>query len=269
MKPHAFDYERGQSVNRVCEQLANGSSRLIAGGQSLGPMLTLRLAQPEALLDVATLPELRGYQLLDDGLVIGAAITHAEIEDGLLPDACNGILPRIAQNIAYRAVRSKGTIGGSLAHADPAADWASSLCALGAQVILQRHDNGDARYRRMRLTDFLRGAFQTALMPDELLLAVYLPRVPPESRFGYFKLCRKTGELAHAIGVIYVDAATGIQRAVLGALAGNPITLEGEDALSSEAWGRALDKYSPDMDSGERAMRLNVLQRALDRSNQQ
>ncbi|MFL1406639.1 FAD binding domain-containing protein [Marinobacter sp. M1N3S26] len=269
MKPHAFAYERGDDLHQVGTRLENPDIRVIAGGQSLGPMLNLRLAQPESLLDIASLPELKGYQQLEDGLMIGAATTHAEIEDGLLPDTCNGILPRIARGIAYRAVRSRGTIGGSLAHADPAADWATSLCALEAQVILQQHQGGRAQLRRLYLRDFLRGAFQTMLAPGELILAVFVPTVPPSARFGYFKMCRKTGELAHAIGAVYSVPATATKRVVFGALAGAPLTLEGDDALVPERWRQALAQRAPDTEPADLEIRIHVMQRALDRSNQQ
>lgn len=266
MKAHAFDYQSARSLSQACASLGNGETRLISGGQSLGPMLNLRLAQPTALIDVSSLAALRGYQETAEGIIIGAAVTHAEIEDGLLPDTSAGILPRIAAGIAYRSVRNRGTIGGSLAHADPAADWASSLSALNSQVILQRSDGGEASLRRMALGDFLRGAFQTALLADELLLAVFVPRVPSGSRFGYYKFCRKSGELAHAIGAVYTDSGIDAPRAVIGATPGCPIIITGADAYAPNRWAEALDRAAPGLDSIDRAVHLRVLQRALERS---
>lgn len=259
MKPHAFAYERPVDVAEVCQYLQQGEdARPLAGGQSLGPMLNLRLAQPETLLDVSSLPMLRSFDEQADGLMIGAAVTHAEIEDGLLPDTTRGILPRIASGIAYRAVRSRGTIGGSLAHADPAADWLSSLCALGAEVMLE---SAESR-RRLRLGDFILGAFHTALQPGELLTAVWVPRVVAGSRFGYFKLCRKTGELAHAIGAVYEAGDTGAERLVMGATQGRPVILEGDDAADPERWLARLEQQASGLDTLDRNQHIEALKRA-------
>ena len=107
---------------------------VIAGGQSLMPMLNLRLVRPTKLIDLRNLGDLRQVQDDGDALIYGAGITHAMIEDGRVPDATPGWLSSIAGDIAYRAVRNRGTIGGSLAHADPAADWLSALTALGGEV---------------------------------------------------------------------------------------------------------------------------------------
>ena len=140
MKPVDFTYNRPSNLADAFELLQQdgdgGASMVIAGGQSLMPMLNLRLVRPTALVDLRHLDELR--QLRDDGdsLIYGAGITHAMIEDGFVPDATPGWLSSIAGAIAYRAVRNRGTIGGSLAHADPAADWLSALTALGGEVQL-------------------------------------------------------------------------------------------------------------------------------------
>ena len=138
MKPVRFDYVRARSAAHAVECLgaAAGFAKAIAGGQSLGPMLNLRLVEPDLLVDVRTCADLRGCRDDGDGdaIVYGAAVTHAEIEDGAVP-----ALPRMAgaaaRRIAYRAVRNRGTIGGSIAHADPARNWLVVLLALGAEVI--------------------------------------------------------------------------------------------------------------------------------------
>src|ERR1700674_1329194 len=121
MKPVAFSYERPASIDAALELLSETAvfCKILAGGQSLGPMLNLRLAQPDLLIDVTSISELVDVADGRDHLDIGACVTHADIEDGRLPDASNGLLPHVAGTIAYRAVRNRGTIGGSLAHADP------------------------------------------------------------------------------------------------------------------------------------------------------
>ena len=110
---------------------------MLAGGQSLGPMLNLRLAQPRLLVQVDRLPELAGVAADADAVTIGACVTHAAIADGRVPDIGGNVLARVADDIAYRAVRNRGTIGGSLCHADPAADWVTVLTALDAIAVLQ------------------------------------------------------------------------------------------------------------------------------------
>ncbi|WP_110648762.1 FAD binding domain-containing protein [Salinicola peritrichatus] len=262
MKACAFDYRRPTQLGEVREWSASDDVRLIAGGQSLGPMLNLRLAQPETLVDISALSPLRGFDEQADGLMIGSAITHAEIEDGLLPDVTRGILPRIARGIAYRAVRSRGTIGGSIAHGDPAADWIASLAALGGEVVL--YDG--RRYRRLRIADFVLGAFQTAITPGELITAVWVPRVPAASRFGYFKLCRKAGELAHAIGVTWRHGESGEARYVIAATQGRPIVLEHDVADDRDHWMASLERQAPGLDALERQLHIDALERALTKS---
>ena len=122
---------------------------MLAGGQTLGPMLNLRLAQPALLVDITRIPELAAVHEDGDAVTIGATVTHAAIEDGRVPDPTGGFLARVARGIAYRAVRTRGTIGGSLAHADPAADWLSCLTALGAEVVIAGA-GGSAPRRRWR-----------------------------------------------------------------------------------------------------------------------
>ncbi|GAA3955478.1 FAD binding domain-containing protein [Allohahella marinimesophila] len=273
MKAHAFDYQIASTVESACAAL-QGDVRLVAGAQSLGPMLNLRLARPDMLLDISRLPALRTFQATAEGLIIGAAITTAEIEDGLLPDTTNGILPRIASGIAYRSVRNRGTIGGSIAHADPSADWCTTLSVLNAEVILQSRSSPAGfmskerpSRRRMPVNAFLTGAFTTRLAKDELIVAIYIPRVDAATRFGYFKLCSKTGELAHAMSAVLV-CASGEQRAVIGALPGSPIMLEGSSAFDEKVWRQRLSQAAPQMPPQTLRTHLHVLQRAMSDSTQ-
>ena len=138
MKPARFDYARPASLGEAVALLGTRGTvvKCLAGGQSLGPMLNLRLVQPDLLVDITRIPELTRVEEDGDGVLLGACTTHAAIEDGRVPDVTGGVLPAVAQGIAYRAVRSRGTIGGSLAHADPAADWITCLTALGAEIVV-------------------------------------------------------------------------------------------------------------------------------------
>jgi carbon-monoxide dehydrogenase medium subunit len=131
MKPARFAMARPRDLAAALSMIAaaDSATRIMAGGQSLGPMLNLRLIEPERVVDISTVPELRQIERADGSLVIGACVTHADIEDGRVPDVANGKMARVASGIAYRAVRNRGTIGGSLAYADPAADWVSAAPA--------------------------------------------------------------------------------------------------------------------------------------------
>ena len=225
MKAAAFDYARARSTAHAVELLAeHPDGRLIAGGQSLGPMLNLRLARPGRLIDIRECDELRRYMDTPDEVVYGASITHAEIEDGDVPDPSPGWLRRAARNIAYRAIRNRGTIGGSLAHADPAADWPVVLAALGAEVWIE----GPAGARAEPLRSFLRGPFATTLVEGEVLSAVRVPRPSTAARLGYCKLSAKSGEFAQALAVVFEDSERGERRAVIGAIERAPLIVDGE-----------------------------------------
>ena len=238
MKAAAFAYARARSTAHAVELLAeHPGSRPVAGGQSLGPMLNLRLARPTRLVDIRRCPDLRRYEESSDAVVYGAGITHAEIEDGTVPDPSPGWLRHAARNIAYRAVRNRGTIGGSLANADPAADWPAVLAALGAQVWIE----GPAGARAEALSSFLRGPFATSLAPGEVLTAVRVPRPSPSARFGYCKLAAKSGEFAQALAVVLEDPERGTHRAVIGAIERTPLIVESGAPFSGEVSGtRAL-----------------------------
>jgi carbon-monoxide dehydrogenase medium subunit len=196
-----------------------GQINFIAGGQSLGPMLNLRLVQPDLLIDLTRIPDLKQIEENRDNLIVGACITHADIEDGRVPDVTHGALPSVARNIAYRAVRNRGTVGGSLTHADPAADWVSALCAVGASAII----HGPSGRREISVENFMLGMFQTALTAGEILQALRIPRLSSSARWGYYKVCRKTGEFAHAIAAVLLDPTREVSRAVIGATGGAPL----------------------------------------------
>jgi carbon-monoxide dehydrogenase medium subunit len=263
MKPVAFDYERPRDLAAALALLARSGGKLLAGGQSLGPMLNLRLAQPELLIDLGGVAELRDCMRTADGVRLGAMTTHAAIEDGHIPDPIHGILPRVAAGIAYRAVRNRGTIGGSLAHADPAADWLPALAALDATAIVC----GALGERRGPVAQFVAGAFQPALGDDEILAAIEIPAPSAAARWGFVKICRKTGEFAQAIAAVLHDPERGVLRAALGATNGAPIVLDAP-TLSSPAsgggpgWGQIEDRLSG-FDPIERRLHRAALRRAL------
>jgi aerobic carbon-monoxide dehydrogenase medium subunit len=218
MKAAAFEMARPAALADATALLARIGASALAGGQSLGPMLNLRLARPTLVVPITHLATLHEVSETASSVTIGACVTHATIADGGIPDIGLDVLARVAEGIAYRAVRTRGTIGGSLCHADPAADWVTVLTTLGAEVLTTAD-------RVLPLRDFIRGAFRTALNQGELLRAVRIPKLSPAARWGYVKACRKPGEFAHAMAAVLVDR--GMTRAVIGATGGAPIVLEG------------------------------------------
>jgi carbon-monoxide dehydrogenase medium subunit len=231
MKPAAFDYARPADWADALRLLADGA-RPGAGTQSLGPLLNLRLAQPGTIADLRHLPGYAGVTVEGDVVRIGAGTTHAAIEDGCVPGRVGEIMAAVAHRIAYRPVRNRGTIGGSLAHADPAADWVAVLPALGG-VGVALGPNGE---RRLPLATFMRGIFETALAPDELLRAVEVPVLPAAAKWGYWKFCRKVGEFSKATACVL--AVPGVApRAVLAALDGPPLVIDDAAALLADPAG--------------------------------
>lgn len=262
MKPGRFALERPRDLAEAlaCLREPVGTVKVLAGGQSLGPMLNLRLVEPDLVVDVSGLAELRRFDREAGDLVLGACVTHADIEDGRVPDIGANVLARVASGIAYRAVRNRGTIGGSLAHADPAADWINALAVIGAEVEIAAHD---AR-RRLPLAQFVRGALETALRPDELLVAVRVSAISPNARFGYVKHARKIGEFAHAIGAALIDVEKGEGRAVIGAVEAPPIVIEDIRVLFDGRLGsEPAARFDPTAADG--LLRENGMADAIDR----
>ncbi|PZA12510.1 carbon monoxide dehydrogenase [Rhodopseudomonas palustris] len=272
MKPAPFDYARPRDLSSALALLgSNAAAKVMAGGQSLGPMLNLRLAQPEQIVDITAIDELKQADVSGDELVLGACITHADIEDGRVPDVTGGAMRGVAANIAYRAVRNRGTLGGSLSHADPSADWVSVLTALGARLAL-RSESGA---RQIALSEFIVGALQSCLQPGELVAAIHVPKRSATAQWGYVKACRKTGEFAHGQCAVLIDPDAGGARIVIGALDAAPILI----AQPAELFGGRIgadykarfDAHVADRllsnagvtDAVHRHIHLTVLKRAL------
>ena len=228
MKAAATSYRRAASLEEAAElcMTAEGMPKYLAGGQSLLPMMNLRLALADAVIDISGIPELREARHEDGAFFVGAGVTHAMIEDGKVEDVTRGYLRHVARGIAYRSVRNRGTVGGSLAHADPAADWPSALLALDAVAVIR----GESGLREMPLRDFQVGLMETGLGEYDILLGVRLPVLSPAARWSYQKFCRKTGEFAHSIGAVVIDPEHGIANVVLGAAADKPALLPGVSA---------------------------------------
>ena len=229
MKAPAVDYVRPRSLTEAIEQLARaaGEARVIAGGQSLVAMMNLRIASPGLLIDIARLPELAVVAEDEDAVTLGACVTHCAIEDGQVADPSRGLMPRVAATLGYRAIRTLGTIGGSLALSDPSAEWPAVFAALDAEVIL----TGPSGQRSVKCTEFSTGIFETKLAPDEIIESVRIRKLSVDARWGYLKLCRKSGEFASALAVVVADRGREYSRVVLGAANGAPLVLHDTSRL--------------------------------------
>jgi len=232
MKAPAVDYVRARSLAEAVDLLAEhrGEARVIAGGQSLVAMMNLRVASPGLLIDISRLPELSSASDDGDAVTVGACVTHAAIEDGRGADPSRGLMARVAATLAYRAIRTRGTIGGSLALSDPAAEWPAVMTALDAEVMVC----GPGGRRSIRCSELTTGIFETKLAADEIIESVHIPKLSADARWGYLKLCRKSGEFANALAVAVVDPTRGHSRVVLGAANGAPLVLDNTSRLVSE-----------------------------------
>ena len=270
MKAAKFDYQRALTAQAALSRVHNsdGSLKAMGGSQSLGPMLNLRLARPTGVIDVSGVAEWRQVTAAGGFIHIGAAVTHAEIEDGVFPALQGHMLQEVAERIAYRAVRNRGTIGGSLAHADPAADWVLATSALGAEIEI----SSASGVRRVAMPTFMHGAYAVDLKPNELISAVIVPERTTTTHWGYYKFCRKTGEFAEASCAAYFDTTRGVARIVVGALGGVPQLLPGLSAsvasrglasADEAAITQALEVIASDKTAAERRLYITVIQRCL------
>ncbi|MDX6806248.1 FAD binding domain-containing protein [Terrihabitans rhizophilus] len=271
MKPVAFDLLQAGDVASALAALAGGGdeAKPISGTQSIGPMLNLRLARPSLAVDISRIAALRECRDEGDAILYGAAITHAEIEDGALPDATPGWMAAAARRIAYRAVRNRGTLGGSLAHADPAADWVNVLTALDASVVL-RSVGGE---RTVPLTGFFSGSFSTVLEPGEIITHVRVRKRSAAARWAYWKYCRKVGEFAMASAAVLIDPERTETRILVGAIERPPALLRDPEAVLAGRLGiaEAVTEAAPGLSAQSQALHVAAVGRAIamadDRNN--
>ena len=224
MKAAIFDYAVPKTVSEASTLLgtAGVATAAIAGGQSLLPMLNLRVALPDLLVDIGRLQELKEVAATPSNIRIGALTTHAAIEDGKLPEAFGGLMQKVASKISYRAVRNHGTIGGSVALADPASDWTGCLMALGAHVRI----SGLKGTRSQPISEFVLGQYSTSLTSDEIILGFDVPRPDAAAlRWGFFKVVRKSGAFANSIAFAVAHGRGGPASVVLAAAADRPCLL--------------------------------------------
>ena len=196
MKSPEFDYIKARSLEQALSLLAShgDEARILAGGQSLLAALNMRLSEPALLIDISGLNHLRGIQVTPSALRIGALTTHTDIENSAQVAQHAPLLKLAVPHIAHRAIRNAGTFGGSIANADPAAEWPCCLLALDGQVVAQS-PRGE---RRIAALDFFTGLYTTELADDEVLTACELPLAQRDDWFGFQELARRHGDYAIA-----------------------------------------------------------------------
>jgi carbon-monoxide dehydrogenase medium subunit len=219
--PAPFEYVRAATVGEALDRLAahGDEAKILAGGHSLLPMMKLRLARPSLLVDVASITELRYVRAEGDMLAIGALSTHADVAGSPIVRSDAGLLAHSASLVGDPQVRHRGTIGGSLAHADPAADLPMAVLAAGATLVLQ----GPAGRREVLADEFFAGYFETALDEVELLVEVRVPRRPGVG-WGYEKFVRRANDWA------IVGVATVAGRIALANMGSRPLRASAAEA---------------------------------------
>jgi aerobic carbon-monoxide dehydrogenase medium subunit len=276
MKAATFDYVRPADLSDALGALHQGGAgaKVLAGGQSLGPMLNLRLVRPTLLVDVSRIESMRRIEETKDAWRLGASVTHSLIEDANGKLRGGEMLVEVAGGIAYRGVRNRGTVGGSLAHADPAADWPLAMAALGASIQIR---GAGGRTRSVPAETFVTTAFTTQLADDEIIETVSVPKLSTAARYGYFKFCRKTGEFPEASAAAVFDPERRVARVFVGALSGAPRQLPqvaelaaqgAKAALTPEVVLAALQAVDPHLDVVDQRLHVTAVFRALARALQ-
>ena len=203
MKSPAFDYARPTTLAEAVSLLTSreGEAKVLAGGQSLVPMLAFRLAAPTLLVDLNRLSELRYIRIEDDGVRLGAMVRWRQIEDDVRLASAHPLLVTALKHVAHYQVRNRGTIGGSLAHADPAAELPGIVVTCEAEITAI----GAAGRRLIRAGDFFLGPLTTALKPEEIIVELHLPPWPAQRRWGFEEFSRRRGDFALAAAALYYD----------------------------------------------------------------
>jgi carbon-monoxide dehydrogenase medium subunit len=260
LKPAPFSYYRTRSVPETVARLAElgDGAKILAGGQSLVPMMNFRLARPDALVDVTRIPGLEYLRAGPDGLRIGALTRHRTVElcrDPVVLDGF-GVLPRAARWIGHYPIRARGTFGGSIAHADPAAEWCLLAVLLEANVVLA----GPAGARTVPVSDFFEGFYTTTAEPDEMITELHFPRAARHAALTEF--AQRQGDFAVVAAGVSVDlgvagpprpgAACRSVRVVLGGVGPLPFVVDtgalGGQPAAAATWRAAGELAAAQID---------------------
>jgi carbon-monoxide dehydrogenase medium subunit len=269
MKASAFSYARATSVGNAIELLvAHGDgAKVLSGGQSLMPAMNLRLVAPELIVDIGDLAELRGIAVSGDMVKIGALTRHADLLKSPETAAHAPLLTDAIAHVAHPAIRNRGTIGGSLAHADPASELPACMVALDATIIVR----GPGGERRIPATEFFTGIYETVLSAQELLVAVELPVAQKKSAHFFCEFARRHGDYAivglAAQAVVENDTLTDL-RAVFFAVGDQPVLAKAGAKLlkanvTSVLLSEASDSLGDELDPPEDQQASSSMRRHL------
>jgi aerobic carbon-monoxide dehydrogenase medium subunit len=218
MKLPVFEYACPTSVAEAVALLGahDGEAKPLAGGQSLVPMLAFRVTAPALLVDLRKLSELRQIKIADDGVTLGAMVRWRDILDDARLKTAHPLLVAAVEHVAHYQIRNRGTVGGSLAHADPAAELPGIAVTCEAKIAVL----GKAGERIVAAADFFQGPLTTALKPDEIITEIRFPAWPAQRRFGFCEFARRRGDFALAAAMLFYDAASAgaVKDAHVGAI---------------------------------------------------
>jgi len=202
MKLPPFDYACPTTLPEAIELLAShDDAKAIAGGQSLVPMLAFRLAQPTLLVDLRRLADLRGIRISDAGVTLGAMVRWRDIEEDERLETAHPLLKAAISHVAHYQIRNRGTVGGSIAHADPAAEMPGIAMTCDAEIAVV----GKSGAHVIQAADFFQGALTTALTTDEIIVEIRLPAWPAGRRWGFQEFARRRGDFAMAAAAVFYD----------------------------------------------------------------
>ena len=219
MKPAPFQYHAPTTIDEAVQTLAEVAGedgRVLAGGQSLVPIMAFRLARPGHLVDINGVATLRRLAVDSDRLSIGACVRHAAFHKPVVDGPLGRLLATVVRHIAHYPIRTRGTFCGSIAHADPASEWCAVAAALDADMIARRAGGT----RTIPAQDFFRGIMTTALDEDEILVEVRLPILPADTRFGFYEFNRRAGDFALAMALVTYRVEDGMISAARVAVGG-------------------------------------------------
>jgi aerobic carbon-monoxide dehydrogenase medium subunit len=243
VKPAPFVYHAPKTVDDALANLAEfgpQDGRVLAGGQSLIPMMAFRMARPAHLIDINTVAGLDRLAVEGGVLSIGACVRHAAFHGPVVEGPTGPLLSRVVRDIAHYPIRLRGTFCGSLAHADPASEWCLAAVTLGAEIVAMSR-----RGRRvMAADDFFEGMMATALAEDELLLEARLPLLSPDTRFGFYEFSRRAGDYALAMALVTFRLQDGVivaPRIGIGGAEARPRRMAAAEAVLA---GRGPDSES-------------------------
>jgi aerobic carbon-monoxide dehydrogenase medium subunit len=237
MKLPPFEYACPTTISEAVALLGSrdGDAKALAGGQSLVPMLAFRVVSPALLVDLRKLSELRQIKIADDGVTLGAMVRCRDILDDARLRTAHPLLVAAVGHVAHYQIRNRGTVGGGIAHADPAAELPGIVVTCEAQIAAV----GKAGRRTIAAADFFRGPLTTALKADEIITEIHLPAWPVDRRFGFAEFARRRVDFALAAAALFYDEDGGkVRNAHVGAIgiADRPLRLaEVEDALNGNA----------------------------------